>query len=498
MNFWYSIPSFLDADGDGDMDVFLGEYGTFKLIYLENTDRTDEVQFTEQDATFNPWHGINVGSHTVVALVDLDSDGDADAVVGNNNGHILYFLNIGDSPTDSVFEQQIGGNGINPFHGIDVGMGAVPSFMDDDGDTDMDMYVGSNAGDIFYYKNVGSVTNPVFEKQEDANSPFSSIDVSGSAHTKIYGVMSYPCPVDLNNDGLMDMLVGNWIGDVLFFKNIGTKTKPIFDKQVESSNPFWGNGNTADMVTHMAKPSIVDLDQDGLIDVFVSDYQSVIKYFKNTGSLSKAVFTEQDNMVKPPFLPSTVQAKTLAFFGNGDGPPDVYMGTNVGNIIFLSGSLCLPTDVCSLRGDCVSSSTNTVCKCFAGEYGGDNCQSCVQGKIEKLYEGGKSLKITRAPVCRSCPAGYWSNLVGYGVSASCTACEVGHRFNDSVGVGTSIDDCIFCNINQYQDQSGKTLCFDCVAGMYQNEKGQSQCKECDAGRFEKEKVCTDCTLIRIL
>ena len=80
-----------------------------------------------------------------LALVDLDSDGDADAVVGNNNGHILYFLNIGDSPTDSVFEQQIGGNGINPFHGIDVGMRAVPSFMDDDGDTDMDMYVGSSA-----------------------------------------------------------------------------------------------------------------------------------------------------------------------------------------------------------------------------------------------------------------------------------------------------------------------------------------------------------------
>ena len=94
MNWWYSIPSFLDADGDGDMDVFLGEYGTFKLIYLENTDRTDEVQFTEQDATLNPWHGINVGSHAVVALVDLDSNGDADAVVGNNNGHILYFLNI--------------------------------------------------------------------------------------------------------------------------------------------------------------------------------------------------------------------------------------------------------------------------------------------------------------------------------------------------------------------------------------------------------------------
>ena len=56
-----------------------------------------------------------------------------------------------------------------------MGSSASPSFVDDDNDGDMDMYVGNYAGKIWYYKNTGSTTNPSYTPQEGATNPFYGI-----------------------------------------------------------------------------------------------------------------------------------------------------------------------------------------------------------------------------------------------------------------------------------------------------------------------------------
>jgi hypothetical protein len=40
----------------------------------------------------------------------------------------------------------------------------------------------------------------------------------------------YPTFADIDGDGKIDMLVGNWLGRLLVFRNIGTNARPVYAK----------------------------------------------------------------------------------------------------------------------------------------------------------------------------------------------------------------------------------------------------------------------------
>ena len=60
----------------------------------------------------------------------------------------------------------------NPFDGISVYKGATPALADLDGDDDLDMVLGQLNGELFYYKNVGSAERPEFVPSTGDASPF--------------------------------------------------------------------------------------------------------------------------------------------------------------------------------------------------------------------------------------------------------------------------------------------------------------------------------------
>ena len=162
-------PTFADLDGDGDLDLMVGSYYyddyTYNapVIYLENTGSATVPEFAQP--VLNPF-GLTGGYYfSFPTLVDLDADGDLDMLLGDRyeyysgsyDSKLLYFENIGDEANPEFAEPQE-----NPF-GLSGGYYiSYPSFADMDNDGDQDLFIGEVSADddyfgrFVYYENLGS------------------------------------------------------------------------------------------------------------------------------------------------------------------------------------------------------------------------------------------------------------------------------------------------------------------------------------------------------
>ncbi|MDB3972404.1 VCBS repeat-containing protein, partial [Candidatus Thioglobus sp.] len=132
-------PTFGDIDADGDQDSFIGRRLTTYTYHFENTGSSSSPAFTERTGSDNPIKGVDIGSLSIPAFIDTDGDGDQDIFIGGVYGNILYYENTGSS-SSPAFTERTGSD--NPFNGVNTGMYAAPSFLDIDADGDLDSFLG--------------------------------------------------------------------------------------------------------------------------------------------------------------------------------------------------------------------------------------------------------------------------------------------------------------------------------------------------------------------
>src|SRR5262249_54971714 len=145
-----SGPALADLDGDGDFDAVVGDI-TGHLTYFKNTGTATAPAFVQQPPAANPFDGVDVGFAAKPTFVYLDHDGALAAVIGDDAGQLSYFKNTG-TATAPTFVQQ--NNAANPFSGVDVSFNSTPAFADLDGDGDLDLVVGNDAGHLSYFENI--------------------------------------------------------------------------------------------------------------------------------------------------------------------------------------------------------------------------------------------------------------------------------------------------------------------------------------------------------
>ncbi|NYT26823.1 MAG: VCBS repeat-containing protein [Candidatus Thiodubiliella endoseptemdiera] len=259
----YSTPILADIDGDGDLDLVVGERnGTLK--YYQNTGTTSSPAYEAKTGGNNPFNGIDVGGYSSPTLADIDGDGDLDLVVGENNGTLKYYQNTS-STSNPAYEAKTGDS--NPFNGIDVGYSSSPTLADIDGDGDLDLVVGENYGTLKYYQNTGTTSNPAYEAKTGDDNPFNGIDV---------GYSSKPTLADIDGDGDLDLVVGEFSGTLKYYQNTGTTSNPAYEAKTGDDNPFNGID-----VGDSSRPTLADIDGDGDLDLVVGEADGTLKYYYN-------------------------------------------------------------------------------------------------------------------------------------------------------------------------------------------------------------------------
>ncbi len=314
-----SAPALGDLDGDGDFDVVAGEQdGVFN--YFENTGTAASPAFLERTSEANPLAGWDVGTLSLPSIVDLDGNGEREVLSGANDGLFYYFVRA------SAPQQAFAAAQTNPLDGQSVGAESKPALGDLDRDGDLDLVVGDPYGEFSYYENTGTAISAAFVRRTGAANPLGLQFVFGGAVAPALG--------DLDGDGDLDVVAGAYYGNFDYFENTGSATNPDFVQRTGAANPLAGQDIGA-----FATASLSDLDGDGDLDVVAGDFDGELNYFENTVSRTSPAFVERTGGANP-FDAVDVGTESTSALGDfdGDGDLDLIAGDSDGDFNYFGNT----------------------------------------------------------------------------------------------------------------------------------------------------------------
>jgi hypothetical protein len=343
--FGWPSPNFADFDDDGDLDLLCGEF-LDGFTYFENVGtRTQPRHAAGRRLTVPPgaealalpsaWKAkreatslpgsprpltMDLEMITPVAI-DWNKDGHFDLIVGDEDGRVAFVENTGNFTSDHTplflppryFQQEAAE--------LKFGALATPFGFDWDGDGDMDLLSGNTAGYIGWFENLSGpgVAKPKFAapKHLAVNSQPLRImagengSIQGPAEAK-WGYTTFTV-ADWDGDGRPDLIVNSILGDVVWYRNTGTRQSPALSPaqpiEVEWNSPqpslAWGwrkPTGKALLTQWRTTPVAVDWNHDGLIDLVMLDHEGYLAFFereRRDGKLvvlpPQRVFTDEAN-----------------------------------------------------------------------------------------------------------------------------------------------------------------------------------------------------------
>ncbi len=291
--------AFADFDNDGDYDfVAVDQFAT--LFYFENSGTKEKYEFIRGRPLSYKDRNLQFYSHYGSAIklqtADYNRDGKVDIIAGCEPGRVSFVKNTGEMKDGlplflppNFFRQKA------KF--VDFGALSAPRVFDWDDDGLDDIIAGNGPGNIAFFKNLGGKT-PKWAAPQLLKADGQTIRILPPRANWGYVTIDVG---DWDHDGLPDIMANHIGGNVIWYKNIGTRSypklaaaKPI-EVQWKNGKPLKPKWTLYDLVKEnellaqwRTSPLIMDFNKDGLNDLVMLDYEgylAVYLRYKENGKL---------------------------------------------------------------------------------------------------------------------------------------------------------------------------------------------------------------------
>jgi hypothetical protein len=210
----------VDLDADGHGDIISGSYWPGDLTWFrgkaDGSFEKGQILLDAAGKKLNagaPWKSEQSPDMDSLAaspfMIDFDADGDLDLLVGNIAGRVVLIPNEGTAKKHEFHPErrrhlEAGGSR------VEVKGDAGPFMADWDGDGKADLLVGSGDGAVWLFRNEGTAAAPAFAKGTTllTTSDLGAVPADGAPARP--GRRTKVCVVDWNQDGRVDLLVGDY------------------------------------------------------------------------------------------------------------------------------------------------------------------------------------------------------------------------------------------------------------------------------------------------
>jgi hypothetical protein len=268
----YAIPCVADWNGDGRKDLLVGYQTASKIALYLNTGSDANPVFTTAVNLQAGGADIYLPSGGCGApapwVCDYDNDGKRDLLVGDGAYGYVYFYRNTNTDANPILD-----TGVRLMAGasfLSVTYRATPYLYDWDGDGLKDLLCGNGDGNVYFFRNIGTAQSPAYTAGTRIQ--------QGGADLNL-GIRSVVRMFDLDGDGVAD-LVGSSNTGVYWCKNVGSKTAPVLLPPTALRAPGSGSGLQPINTGQRMRLDWVDWNNDGVMDLLVGNLDGTISYFE--------------------------------------------------------------------------------------------------------------------------------------------------------------------------------------------------------------------------